>query len=61
MCVCSACTHAYLDDDTRGFSSVRENFAAGEMMQQGWALLNIRPPTETQKVDIVGAVTCCVI
>jgi hypothetical protein len=29
---------------------------AGEMMQQGWALLDIRPPTETQKVGIVGAV-----
>jgi rhodanese-related sulfurtransferase len=27
------------------------------MMQQGWALLDIRPPTETQKVGIVGAVT----
>jgi hypothetical protein len=30
------------------------------MMQQGWALLDIRPPTETQKVAIVGAVTCSV-
>lgn len=33
------------------------NFPAGEMMQQGWALLDIRPPGETQKVGIVGAVT----
>ncbi|KAF6254465.1 Rhodanese-like domain-containing protein [Scenedesmus sp. NREL 46B-D3] len=33
------------------------NKSAGEMMQQGWALLDIRPPGETQKVGIVGAVT----
>jgi hypothetical protein len=27
------------------------------MMQQGWVLLDIRPPGETQKVGIIGAVT----
>jgi hypothetical protein len=27
------------------------------MMQQGWALLDIRPPGEVQKVGIIGAVT----
>jgi rhodanese-related sulfurtransferase len=31
------------------------------MMQQGWALLDIRPPTETQKFGIAGAVSCSVI
>uniref|UniRef100_A0A383VI29 Rhodanese domain-containing protein n=1 Tax=Tetradesmus obliquus TaxID=3088 RepID=A0A383VI29_TETOB len=32
------------------------NKSAGEMMQQGWKLLDIRPPGETAKVGIVGAV-----
>jgi len=33
--------------DTRG---------AGQLMHDGWVLLDVRPPTETQKVSIVGAV-----
>jgi len=29
---------------------------AGELMQQGWVLLDVRPPSETEKVPIKGAV-----
>lgn len=32
------------------------NKEAGELMQQGWVLLDVRPPNETAKVPIAGAV-----
>lgn len=67
--VCPRATKTGVDEknlraaEARWESSVREGKIknvsckdAGELMQSGWVMLDVRPPTETQRVPIKGAV-----